>query len=195
MIIALSGDTGAGKSTLSRILKQKLDARVLTVGYILRAQAKAKNMIFEDYLREIESLYGKSAHMKVLEKDIKSKLKKHSTVIVEGTYKVEDLVALQRLFPKEVMLNFHVESDRKIRIKRIMKRKSLNRSEAIDWVNMQDKVRAERFNMNDVAVIAGDKIINKGLTRKELYEAFEKQYNKKMFVKLIDTLKNRRRRL
>lgn len=176
MIIALAGNTGAGKSTLTRLLKKPLDANVVTVGYILRAQARRANIRFEDYLKQIEGQHGKSAHIIALADIIRSILRKHQTVIVEGTYKVEDVAVLKRLFPKEPLFVFTVESARNIRIRRIMKRKKLTETGANEWVTDQDSIRKDRYRMEEVGQIADGRIVNIGLSHRQLFEEFSRQF-------------------
>jgi|SRR3989344_2385323 len=191
MIIALAGNTGAGKSALARIIKKPLNARILTVAYILKANARKQGIPFERYMASIESKHGPTAHIRALENIIREKLKKYRTVIVEGTYKIQDIATLQQLFPQESIYVFYIKSEKDIRIKRIMKRKELSKDEAIKWVNRQDTIRKFKFKMGTVAQIADGRIINTGLTQRELSSEFLKQFKSAVIARVATTLKNR----
>lgn len=85
MIITITGDAGSGKSTVAKILVDKLDAERVYAGGIFRKMAKEQNMTLEEFLEYTKK--HPEIHSKV-DEEIRDDARKYSKlgkdVIVEG---------------------------------------------------------------------------------------------------------------
>lgn len=129
MIITISGTPGSGKSTIAKIIQQKLNAERIYVGGIRRELAREKGMTLEE-LNE----YGKTHPETDVDVDKKAAAKAKElhgegrTVIVEGRTQFHFL-------PESIKI--YIKVDLEVGAKRI-------------WKDLQDKETQQKRNEGDI---------------------------------------------
>ncbi len=147
MIITLSGTPGSGKSTIAKILAQKLNCERVYAGGIFRQWAKEKNMTVEEF-----NIYVKS------HPEIDQKLDTSVAALArEMTFKGKDVIAegrpLYHFLPESIKIFITVDSKEGAR--RILKdlnnkatKEARNQQEASSLEEME-KLNIERENQED----------------------------------------------
>ena len=136
MIITISGLAGSGKSTIAKLLSEKIKYKYVSVGNIFRECAKKKHLSLEDFLKQVEE---NPETDKEIDKKIFENAKKDN-IIIEGRLigifaKKNDIDSLR------VWLN----TDEKTRINRIAKRDNIYYDEALKNVKMREVSDSYRY--------------------------------------------------
>ncbi|HLC52739.1 MAG TPA: cytidylate kinase family protein [Candidatus Nanoarchaeia archaeon] len=172
MIITISGDAGSGKSTVAKILVEKLQAERVYGGGIFREIAKEKKMVLEEFLDYIK--HNPEIEL-LIDKKIKEKAdrlsKQGRTVIVESRVQFH-------FIPSSIKVFLKVDLDEAA--KRIWKdlsdlKTSLSRNEALT------------SSLNETE----QKILTRNKTDRERYKKLYHIdiYNLKNFNLVVDTTK------
>ena len=174
LIICLSGLTGAGKSTVARMLKRKYQFPMFSVGHILRNKARAQGIRTNKYSQKLVAEGGPEAPMESLIPDMQAMIANKSGIVIEGFYREVDLAVIARAFPED-HIQFHiVKRPKQNRVKGVMKRQKLQKEEAGALVERRDHHRLHEFNIKLLEPYADRITVNTFSSPQALCEAFEK---------------------
>ncbi len=150
MIITITGDPGSGKSTVAKLLAEKLRAERVYAGGILREMARKKKMTLEQFMAYTQT--HPEIH-RLVDQKIKTKARalnqQGKTVIVEGRVHFHFL-------PESVKIFMKVDLEQAA--KRI-------------WKDLQDQATSQARNENLVSSLqeTKKKIIERQLTDQQRY--------------------------
>lgn len=129
MIITISGKAGAGKSTVARLLSEKLSLKHYSIGDLMRAMAKEKGITLLELNNLAET--DKSIDLELDDK-LKELGKTKDNFVVDGR--------LTAFFIPDADVRVFLETDDKVRAERILKdRREHEKSE--DIKEMVEKIR------------------------------------------------------
>ena len=132
MIISISGDPGSGKSTIAKMLSEKLGMKRYYMGGILREQAKKRNMTLEDY-------YALGESDETIDKNLDNYQKKLGET--EDNFIIEGRTSFY-FIPHS--LKIYIAVDEKVGAERIWKelQKKNERNEADNLTSIEDLIKA-----------------------------------------------------
>ena len=139
MIITISGKAGSGKSTVAKLLSEKLSLKHYSIGDLMRAMAKEKGIS----LLELNSLAetDKSIDFELDEK-LKELGKTKDNLVVDGR--------LTAYFIPNADVRIFLETDDRVRAERILKdkrehEKSKDVNEMIDKIKKKGREREKKI--------------------------------------------------
>lgn len=188
MIIGVTGASGAGKSTITKILKPILSAEVIDADKIVK-ELEINN---ENYIKDIENKFGQAiinedgtlnrlALSKIIYEDDKNRQKLNDTTFPYITKKIEEKIQYfnnKRNIILDIPLLFESKLDKKcdkivgvlanqkIKIQRICKRDNITQEYA--------KKRIEIQNTDEFFIRNCDEIINNNGTIEEVIKQIRK---------------------
>lgn len=145
MIIAISGLHGTGKSTIAKLLAEKLGIIYYSTGQAFRDLAKENNMSLEDYTSYVEK------HPDI-DKELDNKvvaMAKKGSIIIDSQLSGHILKSIANF---KIQLNCPLE----VRVKRMASRDQTSYEEKLKETTMREKSELERFK-NLYNIDLGDK--------------------------------------
>lgn len=163
LIIGLSGLTGSGKTTISKLLRKQFRVPVIPVSYLVGLEAKKRGLNTREWAEQLVKQGGPKAVIESIRLVIQNIARRNKIFIVEGVYRPEDFQTVQEMFPKSKTLLITMETDRASRVERIMKRQKISREEAEKWVTKFDAARRsmgvdELRKMADISIHNSQKL-------------------------------------
>ncbi|MFX1287752.1 MAG: (d)CMP kinase, partial [Promethearchaeota archaeon] len=134
MIIAISGLHGTGKSTIAKLLADKLGILYYSTGQAFRDLAKENNMSLEDYTRFVEKHPDID---KELDNKVVNMAKKGSIII--------DSQLSGHLLKTIATFKVHLTCPLDVRIKRMAGRDQTSYEEKLKETTIREKSELERF--------------------------------------------------
>lgn len=134
MIIAISGLHGTGKSTIAKLLADKLGILYYSTGQAFRDLAEENNMSLEEYTRFVEKHpdIDKRLDNKVID------IAKKDDVIIDSQLSVHILKSIANF---KIQLNCPLE----VRVKRMANRDQTSYKEKLKETTIREKSELERF--------------------------------------------------
>lgn len=182
-IIGIGGTNGAGKDAVANYIYQRHGYRKLSAGDILRGILKEKGKrITRASQRELQKKllkkHGQTHLMeKIIDKIKKGRLNKY---VVPSMRYPSDIKAFRKAFKKN-FLAIMVDSDPRIRYKRMVKRKRADMPKSFNEFNDQDKKEAKTFNFKMTFKLI-DEVIWNNTTFIDLKRKTDKVLKKKGFA-------------
>ena len=139
MIITISGKAGSGKSTVARLLSEKLNLRHYSIGDLMRAMASEKKISLLELNKQAEA--DKSIDIE-LDKKLKELGKTKDNFVVDGR--------LTAFFIPNAQVRVFLDTDDKVRAERILKdkrqqEKSASLKETIKNIKKREKSEKKRY--------------------------------------------------
>ena len=139
MIITISGKAGSGKSTVAKLLSEKLKLKHYSIGDLMRAMASEKNISLLELNRQAED--DKSIDFE-LDRKLKELAKTKDNFVVDGR--------LTAYFIPQADVRVFLETDDKVRAERILKdkreqEKSKNLNEMIGKIRNREDSEKKRY--------------------------------------------------
>ncbi|MCK4429413.1 MAG: cytidylate kinase family protein [Candidatus Aenigmarchaeota archaeon] len=131
MIITLSGQVGAGKSSVGKELAKKLNYKYLVTGEIFKKMAKEKNMDLNEFLKYAD------ANQDIIDKEVDNKQKQAGANTI--------LDSRMGFYFANPELKIWVKAGMDIRIKRIMKRDGPAEKESERHIVEREEEEKERY--------------------------------------------------
>ncbi len=137
MIITISGEPGAGSTTISKMLAKELGLKLVTVGELHKKIAKEKGLTVEEHWKRIrqDKQKLKEFHQKLDE--LQKKEAEKGNVIINGK-----LSAFQI---KNADLKILLTAELKERAKRVAKREKINVEEALKRIKEREEIERKEF--------------------------------------------------
>ncbi|MEM1670475.1 MAG: AAA family ATPase [Archaeoglobaceae archaeon] len=134
MKITISGPPGSGKTTVAKILSEKLKIKLISAGEIFRNLAFEKGMSIEDFSRFAESNPEIDVLIDRLQKEM---AEKERDAIVEGR--------LSGWMIKDADLRVYLFADPEVRYSRIAKRESKDFSTVKRETKLREEIERRRY--------------------------------------------------
>ncbi|MFW9949262.1 MAG: (d)CMP kinase [Candidatus Thorarchaeota archaeon] len=134
MIIAISGLHGTGKSTIAKLLADKLGILYYSTGQAFRDLAKENNMSLEDYTRFVEK-----------HPDIDKELDNRVVKMAEKGSIIVDSQLSGHLLKSIANFKVHLTCPINVRIKRMASRDQTSYNEKLKETTIREKSELERF--------------------------------------------------
>jgi len=134
MIIAISGLHGTGKSTIAKLLADKLGILYYSTGQAFRDLAKENNMSLEDYTRFVEN-----------HPDIDKELDNRVVKMAEKGSIIVDSQLSGHLLKSIANFKVHLTCPINVRIKRMASRDQTSYNEKLKETTIREKSELERF--------------------------------------------------
>lgn len=157
LVIGLSGLTGSGKTTLSKLLRKQFRIPVIPVSYLIGLEAKKRGLTTREWAEQLVARDGPRGVIESIRPAITQMAERNRIFIVEGLYRPEDYQTIQEMLPKTQTLLISMNTERDSRLERIMRRQKLSRADAEKWVAKFDQARRsigldELQKMADIAI-------------------------------------------
>lgn len=134
MKITISGPPGSGKTTVARILSEKLKIKLISAGEIFRTLAFERGMSIEDFSKYAESNPEIDVLIDRLQKEMAEKEK---DAIVEGR--------LSGWMIKDADLKVYLFADPEVRYSRIAKREGKDLSAVKRETKLREEIERRRY--------------------------------------------------
>ncbi len=160
VVIAISGPVGSGKSTLAKALAEKLNLRLVSIGFLFRELAKEMNMDLKSFheLAEKEHKFDKMVDERAIQEA------KEGNVIIEGhlsCWILKDIADLK------IFLYAPIQE----RARRVAGRDSITIEEALEEIKKREESNKKRYkeiygiDISDLSLM--DIVINTSKMSKE----------------------------
>ncbi|MFX1567936.1 MAG: (d)CMP kinase [Promethearchaeota archaeon] len=136
MIITISGLHGTGKSTIGKIIAEKLNLQYYSTGQAFRDLAKEMNMTLEDFTKYVE-------RNPEIDKKLDDKI---NQIAQQGNIIIDSQLSgyiLQSSADYKILLTCPLET----RVKRMAERDNTNYEEKLKETNLRENSELERFKM------------------------------------------------
>ncbi len=188
LVIGLSGLTGSGKTTLSKLLRKQFRIPVLPVSYLIGLEAKKRGLTTRAWAEFLVAKGGARAVIESIRPVIMKMAKRNQVFIVEGLYRPEDYITVKEMLPKTKTLLINMDAKRESRLERIVLRQKISQTDAEKWVNDFDRAR-QSIGLDELQRIADVTIHNQ-----ESFPRLNQTLLERIYSKAGISLKNSRRR-
>ncbi len=134
MKITISGPPGSGKTTVAKILSEKLGIKLISVGSVFRQLATEKKMSLEEFSKFAE---GNPEVDVMIDKMQKEMAEKEEKAIIEGR--------LSGWMVKDAKLRVYIFADAEVRYGRIAKREGREINEVRRETKLREEIEKRRY--------------------------------------------------
>ncbi len=173
LVICISGLSGAGKSTASKLLRRLHSFPFFEIGHALHAAAKKRGLDVVTYAKSLEATLGPCGPVMSLIPQLKKISENRDGLVVEGLLSPKDLQLISDAFKGDHIMLLTIKRGREARIRGVMNRRKMSPAKAEEWVKRQDQVRRNQFEIDALERISDRVIVNEFSDARALYLAAE----------------------
>lgn len=134
MKITISGPPGSGKTTVARILSEKLGVKLISAGSVFRQLAMEKKMNLEEFSKFAEGNPEIDIMIDKMQKEI---AEKERDAVIEGR--------LSGWMVKDADLRVYIFADAEVRYSRIAKREGKDLNEVRRETKLREEIERRRY--------------------------------------------------
>jgi len=143
MIITISGPPGSGKSTITKMLAQRLGIPAISAGELFRASAKRRKMTLSDFGKLAEKDWNIDRELdKKMLKRAKKVANAGKDIILEG--RLTGILLFKNSIPS---IRIFIDAEQKVRAERIAGREKISVREALRAIREREICEQKRYRL------------------------------------------------